>query len=299
MTNKSIRFSPGRWLLVGLVLLTGLSGAVAEDNSVQRVDVGGRSLAMRVRGEGSPTVLIEAGMGNGPTQNGSWNPIVDAVAKVTRVCLYDRAGLGASDPLPTKTPRPGVDVARDLHRMLDKAGVRGPYVLAGHSIGGLYVRLFANEYPGEVAGVVLVDSTHPDQEARWLAAMPKASENEPAPVTAARNFLAARLSSTNGNPDQLDYPRCAAEVRKAMSLGDMPLVILTHNPKWKMVPDLPDEVLGKMEDATQRFQAGLTNLSTRAKQRIAAKAGHGIPQEDPQLVIDAILETVNEARKSR
>lgn len=299
MKNRSIRVSTGHSVLLALVLASGLSGAIAEDGSAKKVDVGGRNLAMKLQGEGSPTVLIEAGMGNGPTQNDTWKAIVDAVAKVTRVCVYDRAGLGASDPLPAKTPRSGVDIARDLHRMLDKADVRGPYVLAGHSIGGLYVRVFANEYPREVAGMVLVDSTHPDQEAQWLAAMPKASENEPAPVTAARKFLAARLSSSAANPDQLDYPLCTADVRKAQSLGNTPLVILTHNPKWKMVPDLPDDVLGKMEDATQRLQAGLTKLSTHSKHRIAAKAGHNIPQEDPQLVIDAILEMVKDTRKTR
>jgi pimeloyl-ACP methyl ester carboxylesterase len=128
------------------------------------VDVGGYRLHIYCTGEqqaGTPTVILDA-LFPGSVSNWAW--VQPEVARVTRVCSYDRAGHGWSDPGPE--PRDAVQHARELHTLLANAGIAGPYVLVGHSLGGLYVQMFAEQYPSEVAGMVLVESTHPDAWAR-------------------------------------------------------------------------------------------------------------------------------------
>src|SRR4051794_40122538 len=120
----------------------------------QLVDVGPYRLHFECTGSGGPTVILEPGGGGSAASMGHITP---AVARDSRVCVYDRAGRGWSEP--AADPPDGEQIATDLHNLLDRAHVRGPYVLAGHSFGGLYVRTYAAKYPQEVAGLVLVDST--------------------------------------------------------------------------------------------------------------------------------------------
>ena len=122
------------------------------------VDVGGHKLHIDCTGTGSPTVVLEPGLGE-PSTAMAW--IAPDVATTTRVCVYDRAGRGWSES--AGRPQDGVEVATDLHTLLERAGERGPFVLAGHSAGGIYVLNFAHLYPEQVAGVVLLDSMHPEQ----------------------------------------------------------------------------------------------------------------------------------------
>jgi pimeloyl-ACP methyl ester carboxylesterase len=124
------------------------------------VDVGGRSLNVECSGSGLPTVVLESG-GGGYGGYG-WRAVQEGIAKFTQVCWYDRAGEGWSDPAPSA--RTSSFVVNDLHELLKRASIEGPYVLVGHSIGGEYVRIFTARFPDEVAGVVLVDSTHPEQQ---------------------------------------------------------------------------------------------------------------------------------------
>jgi pimeloyl-ACP methyl ester carboxylesterase len=123
------------------------------------VDVGGHSLNLYCSGEGSPTVILEAG-GNEPGY--AWSSVQTKLANVTRACWYDRAGVGWSDPPPS--PRTSATITSDLHEILSRAGVPRPYVLVGASIGGEYARIYTSRYPHDVAGLVLVDSSHPDQQ---------------------------------------------------------------------------------------------------------------------------------------
>jgi pimeloyl-ACP methyl ester carboxylesterase len=125
------------------------------------IDVGGHKLHINCTGTGSPTVVLEPGLGE-PSTAMAW--IAPAVTKVTRVCVYDRAGRGWSEA--ASGPEDGVQTATDLHTLLHRAGEKGPFVLAGHSAGGIYVLNFAHRYPNEVAGVVLLDSMHPEQYSR-------------------------------------------------------------------------------------------------------------------------------------
>ena len=119
----------------------------------QMVDVGGYRLHINCTGAGSPTVVIDAGLGDWSSM---WGFVQPGVAKTTRVCTYDRAGAGWSDQGPL--PRDARQFAKELHTLLQNANIPGPYVMVGHSMGGLPVRVFTHEYAAEVAGVVLIDS---------------------------------------------------------------------------------------------------------------------------------------------
>lgn len=131
------------------------------------IDIGGRRLNLYCTGSGSPTVVLDAGLG-GSTED--WYKVQPEVAKQTQVCSYDRAGMGFSDPAMTK--RDPDAVVEDLHALLHSAGIQPPYVLVGHSIAGLYEVLYANRYPREVAGMVGVDPSRPFQAQRFASAAP-------------------------------------------------------------------------------------------------------------------------------
>ena len=159
-----------RWLIypVVFVLISVAVGGAFETVSAARddamypmtselVDVGGRRLHIECTGTGEPTVVFESGLGEGTPY---WGRIAPAVSATTRVCVYDRAGRGGSDD--AGAPQDGIAVATDLHTLLENAGVSGPVVLAGHSTGGPYVRVFAAQYPDEVAGMVLLDAQPAD-----------------------------------------------------------------------------------------------------------------------------------------
>jgi pimeloyl-ACP methyl ester carboxylesterase len=124
----------------------------------EMVDVGGYSLHIHCVGQGSPTVVLDAGSGGFSAQ---WVRVQREVSGTTRVCSYDRAGMGWSEMGPE--PRDAKQISSELHALLEGADIESPYVLVGHSFGGLYVRTYAARYPDEVAGVVLVDSTSPKQ----------------------------------------------------------------------------------------------------------------------------------------
>jgi pimeloyl-ACP methyl ester carboxylesterase len=136
-------------------------------------DVGGCRLHLYSTGEGGPTVILEAG-GSSPAL--LWYLVQKEVAKFARVCSYDRAGFGWSDP--ASKPLSANDVAGDLHELLKKADIPGPYILVGHSIGGVYVRAFTHLYPSKVVGMVLVDSSHESQNLRYPPEFNKISRRQ-------------------------------------------------------------------------------------------------------------------------
>jgi pimeloyl-ACP methyl ester carboxylesterase len=312
-------------MLVLLALLVGLAAigasyqtiAAASDRRTylppaQLVDVGGYRLHMQCRGTaqpGSPTVILEAGAG---LASPSWAWVQSAVAATTRVCAYDRAGLGWSDPGPA--PRDARQVAHELHTLLDRAAVAGPYVLVGHSIGGMYVRVYAAQYPDEVAGLVLVDSSHPDQLTRAPATRTEQESFQRmlqfAPLLARLgivrisgmgdtmvNGLPARqraeMTAFMATPEHLtatlaEYAAWAAitdQTRSATSLGAHPLIVVTA---------------GAQSDPDARtLQAELAALSSNSLQQIVGEATHLSllnTEEDAHATSAAILQMVEAAR---
>lgn len=286
--------------IVGFLLLTLFIGlaAKADDASVQHIDIGGRKLTLLSQGTGRPAVIIEAGFGLPTVERDQWKTVCNEIAKTNQVCVYDRAGLGSSDPAPTR-PRTSRDVAEDLHKLLIAAKIQGPYLLVGHSVGGFHVRVFAGMYPKDVAGVVLVDSSHPDQDPKWLAALGPAAPGEDPAVQRAREFLTNRMKKPIEKPEAFDAVASCAQVRAAGLLGNKPLAVVTHSPNWKMIPDLPDDVLRKLEDISQQLQNALAGLSTNSTHVIAGKAGHEIEVDEPELVIKAIREVVSKAQENK
>jgi len=264
-------------------------------DTTKLVDIGGRKLQVSVRGTGSPAIVIEAGMGEPPIESGSWSKVVDELSRSNRVVLYDRAGLGPSDPAP-KLPRASSDVANDLDALLTKAAVPGPYLLVGHSFGGLHLRMFASQFPGKVAGMVLVDASHPDQDQRWLVAFGPAKADESETLQKVRGFLASR-TTPESNPETIDPKATSTQIKGAHGLGDKPLVILTHSAGFKMDPSLPDDTLRRIEAVWTEIQNEYKRLSTRSTLFQSKTGGHNLPGEDPDLVIAGIRNALDQVKE--
>jgi pimeloyl-ACP methyl ester carboxylesterase len=259
-------------------------------------DIGDRTLRYRCAGDGTPTVIVEPGGGTSLETVFSWNReigwavIVPTIAKTTRICVYDRAGLGRSTKAPL--PRTSMDVAKDLHALLERANIAPPYVFAGQSFGGMNARMFAHLYPDSVAGMVLIDSSHPDQ-------YPEVAKVLPPPSPGDMNYELIKGwregPDLSRSPEWVDLKANAALVRATGNIGNKPLIVLTQSPSWND-PFAPDDIEPAIDAVSQRLQSGLTALSTRGKQIIATKAGHNIQADEPQLVIDAIIDVVNQVR---
>lgn len=294
----------------------------------QLVDLGGYRLHLACQGEASPTVVMEAAIGETGLL---WSLVQPGVAQTTRTCVYDRAGLGWSDPSPR--PRTAAVMVEELHTLLATAEVPGPYVLVGHSFGGLLVRRYAARHPQEVAGLVLVDSAHEDQYRRapteirellpqfeeqarqqfeGLKALIESGSLDPGvlpvppglPAAAAETFRALVAASPKHVEtfiaEQQAVQAIHAELRAARitSLGDLPLVVLSHGEPMAM-PGLGDEVNQTYEQLWQDLQAELAALSSQGKLMVAEGSGHYLLLERPQLVIDAIAEVVMAARTTQ
>jgi pimeloyl-ACP methyl ester carboxylesterase len=292
----------------------------------QLVDIGGRRLHLWCTGAGFPVVVLEVG-GSGNVLE--WSRVQPEVAKTTRVCSYDRAGFGWSDLGPN--PRSAAQIVGELHTLLQAAQVPGPYVLTGHSIGGLFVRLFASTYPTEVAGIILVDATHEDLRQR-MPAESGAQAGNPLMLQFTldlHSFLTAvgfaRLTGIRfaGGPALSPEARTLAEgikvrttvpfadrsetlttdesmtqVRKTRHVLDIPLVVLTRGP-YVADPTIPTERRQRQERnarAWAELQRDLVTLSSRGTQVVAAKPGHYVHLVQPEIVIDAIGGVVSQVR---
>jgi pimeloyl-ACP methyl ester carboxylesterase len=278
----------------------------------QLVDVGGYRLHLDCAGQGSPVVILDSGMGDSYL---SWRKVQPQIAQLTRVCSYDRGGLGYSDSSPR--PRTSKVFAEELHTLLHNAGVSTPYVLVGHSMGGFDVRLFASLYRGEVAGMVLVDASHPEQQERlppalndldatWLREQEFFESTMPFGVPRLLGFCgndaAARAAECNfrsareGVAELKAISESAAQTAVTGPLGDLPLTVLTHDPDIPQ-PDLPEDLVKPTSDAWQQMQKELVNLSRRGTQVIVKNSGHYIQLDRPEVVIDAIRNVVEQARR--
>ena len=327
---------PRRWtrwlrnLAIGLGLLLAMGalyepwGQVRDAKAYpapgQLVDVGGYRLHIACTGQGSPTVILENGsMGTSPT----WALGQPQVAAFARVCVYDRAGYAWSDP--ATTPRTGAQVVADLDALLQKAGVPGPYVVVGHSLGGMYSRLYAGTHPDRVVGLVLVDP-RPEEFTREMEAIGRKADASGAigllyPVLQRTGLLrgfahlgGARVIAGTGVDNMTEQDRGAlvaltlrpallkaamnegeqlpeleTALRNVGALGEMPLVVLSHSVPFPFMS-------GKPEEIWQRLQAQTAGLSTRGRLEAVSGAGHNVMVDRPDAVVQAIRDVVEAAR---
>ncbi len=313
------------------------------------VDIGGRTLNIDCSGEGSPAVIIMPGAGGrfGGYGGYNWRKVQPEIAKLTRFCWYDRAGEGWSDPPPA--PPTSVSITHDLHELLQRAPVPGPYILVGHSIGGDFARIYAGRFPAEVAGLVLVDSANPDQNEPPIMLAPinrmptfvrqllcwgspiasrfgllrfftrnehvdvppqfasdaavtqalrdqlvKSTETDNAQACAATQNGSVKPHGGSGNPEIDDA------ARRVTNLGNIPIILLTALQYWK--PD-DDPVAAQQieqfhETWVHQLQPALAHLSSQGRQIMVPNSDHGIPDQAPEAVIDAIRSIVDQTRRT-
>ena len=322
--HRQLQSRGGRWLLYPVIVVLALAsigggyqtlGEAADAKAYpmpgQLIDVGGHRLHLSCTGSGTPTVVLEPGAGE-MSSNLGW--ITPAVARDTRVCVYDRAGRGWSEP--ADSAQDGAQIATDLHTLLQRGHVPGPYVLAGHSFGGLYVLTFTARYPDEVAGMVLVDSTAPAAAANPGTPSPghggsnDAMSRVSALVSTAARVGLARLyaqvaigSLPPRSRDEVrasdatastlrstidEYVQATASSEQAAALGDFadkPLIVLTagsgHDAAWSAA------------------QNRMARLSTNSVHRVIDGAAHEdlvANEEDAAATTQAILDVVASVR---
>jgi len=291
----------------------------------------GRRINLRCAGTGSPTVLLESGFA---ADSLAWGRVQPKIARTQRVCAYDRAGYGFSDEGPL--PRDGAAVAADLDGALRAARIEGPFVMVGHSAGGLYVRLFADRRPRDVVGMVLVDSSVEFQEQRFNAMFgpgasslaplrnraarcleaaellalpsaaeplqvctPKPSEKQSPAVFKARMAEAVRPGTWRTQISELDTLWAATSEEVAAgrrSMGDMPLIVLTADGTYAGAPERALPLLNSLWGDLHREVAA---RSTRGEQRLVAKSSHMMIFDQPDAIVAAVAEVSAAAKPAR
>lgn len=252
-----------------------------------KIDVGGYNLYIDCKGTGSPTVILESGLDGDVV---TWKDVHPEVAKFTRVCRYDRAGLAHSDYGPM--PRNAELTALDLHALLTKANIAPPYILVGHSFGGLLIRRYAFDFPDEVTGMIFVDSLQEDWWGEALALLPADPANDPARLASFRLYLKDGWRDPSSNFEAMDIPAVIEQVRETGTFGDMPITVLTAGKFTVLNPGLPPELETALANLFVEEQSRLATLSTEGTQVIIPDTGHNIPRQNPQVVVDAIREMV-------
>jgi len=317
-------------LLLVVLAIALVAGTIAKANLKTQypppgmmVDVGGYRLHIFCEGSGSPTVIMESGLGDSSL---IWARVRPESVKITRTCVYDRAGLGWSEPSPQ--PRTAATIVEELHTLLVNGAITGPYVLVGHSIGGAYVRLYAHTYPESVVGMVLVDSSHEEQSARLPAAIVQLGQQGTAeqqrelalykPLARmgllalahtwlpANPMLPAATQATEqaliADPNYLDtlfVEQDSAEANlgevaaaQITTVGNIPLIVLSAGQHMLPGGAIPTELVEEMAHMWQQLQAELAMRSPQGQQVAVAESGHYIHLEQPQVVIDAIDQVV-------
>ena len=269
------------------------------------IDIGaGRKMYLECRGSGSPTVILESGYRNdaeiwSAQLEPGMNTVFSQVASFTRVCAYDRPGtvLDAnhlSRSTPVTMPRTARDVVSDLHALLQRAHVPGPYVLVGHSFGGLFARLYASTYPKEVVGMVLVDALSEKVRSGLTPEQWKLYGNcgftQPPPGL--EKYKEIETIDLNSSLDQMEKAATAEPLRP------MPLFVLTQGQPFDLSPwqPLPADFPAALNKAWHAAQDALATLAPHAKHTVATKSSHYIQIQEPKLVIDAIKQVVEAVR---
>ena len=308
------------WMIVGLLALAVMGviyQAIATDIDQrtysppgEMVDVNGHLMHINCMGEGGPTVILEAanlGM------SAHWIRVQKQLAQTTRVCAYDGAGMGWSERGPE--PRDARQISSELHTLLKGADTEGPYVLVGHSYGGLYARMYAARYPKQVAGVALVDSSHPEQFTRspegramyeqirrmgvfipWLTRLgiirltnfyPAHPDLPPQQRAQIEAFNASTQQVVTTVEEFSATPETNAQVRSAGSLGGKPLAVVSA---------------GEKSSSWLKMQDELATLSPNSIHHVVEEATHEsllYDKDDAQVTSAAIEQVVGAVRTDR
>jgi len=319
------RLGIGSVVLLVLVVVTALAvQAYCTANAIRRypppgqlVDIGGYRLHLQNAGTGTPTVILESG-GYGDSMD--WTGIQPEVAKFTRVVSYDRAGCGWSDP--SQEDRTYKQMVSELNTLLQQAGLPGPYVLVGGSAGGFIIRLFAHEYPDQVAGLVLVDGGHeaayhqmPESQkkidadlsrlvkvVRVLAPLGIArlffpSKDLPDELKQANRAMALRTPNVIAFCDEwLSWDNCIPQMEGCTLPPDIPLAVLSAS-RWETgLGEIPPEDAKIALRIWTQCQAEIASQSENSFHLIVPNSGHGIAGDQPAVVIDAIRRVVESVR---
>jgi pimeloyl-ACP methyl ester carboxylesterase len=282
---------------------------------------GGRTLNLLCEGRGSPTIILESGTGDGMTV---WRKVQPVLARHSRVCGYDRAGLGLSPPDLKHRDLEGM--VSDLDQLTARARLRAPFILVSHSFGGMVVRLYARRNPSKVAGMVLVDPPSEGQTRRIANIVPRMerivdqqiaqlracaaarhlagvcqvdSPQDAPPAVAARLASRARahdLTAAAEMQGAIDGSDDAEIAKAGTDLGDVPLIVLTSE-QFKTNSQMPPDVRSASQDLWMTFHNEIAAHSTRGSNRVVPGTGHYIQLERPDAVIGAVDEVVAAARK--
>lgn len=316
-------------LIVGIILSLLLAGTRAKARlqtayppAGQLIDVGGYRLHANIQGKGDFTVVFDSGVDGIATH---WEKVQPEIARHAVTISYDRAGLGWSET--GRQPRSFKIMAEELKLLLEAANVPAPYVLVGHSFGGVVARQFANAYPEQVAGIILVDSAHEEQfikrfpvEVREMA--PKMIKSMKPMIWAFASGVPALL--LNKMPLTPGLSKAAAEAERVVrlmsgkhmrtvlnemdaivhrppqpldTLRDVPLMVLSHGVA-QPAPNMSDEVNAAYEEVWQQMQRELAQISTNSQHVIVEGSGHDIQIERPQAVIDAVEQVMTSIRET-
>lgn len=250
----------------------------------QTADIGGHTLEYVMAGEGSPVIVFLSGYG--ADIDTSWSKVYPEAEKISTVFAYNRFGYGASDKL--EQPQSGALIVNSLRDILREKGLMPPYVLVGHSLGGIYANLFARQYPHEVSGVILIDSSHPDQIEMMRSRQGLIRQAMTDVIWKIDSvFHRARHSEISS------FNETASQIKKAGPFPDIPLVVITAGkepPSWLIGAEAI-----RIHEINQK---SLVTLSPQAKQIIAEKSGHFVQNDEPEIVIQAIHDITDKARGS-
>ncbi len=301
-----------KWMIVVVLPFLWVTPLLADDSFYdisppgKRVDIGGYKLHLNCQGNGSPTIVLDAGLGDWSVH---WVEVQEKLKADSRVCSYDRAGYGWSDPGPR--PRSSAQIVTELHYLLEKAGEKPPYLLAGHSFGGINMRLFASTYPSEVSGLVLIDASHPESLPYRRDDSGKAPSTTPtnslmliqpleadisqipsAAIAAVNNSLLHTKSISASRAEYRAMGQSISKLLQAPRMRDVPVFVISRG-----VREWPEGKEGDaQETAWQKQQEELVGISSQAKHIIASKSGHFIHLKEPQLVADSIKRMVTDER---
>lgn len=231
----------------------------------QLIDAGEAHLWIECRGTGNPTVVMDAGLN---MTRESWGIVPEETAKFTRVCIYERAGLGDSEQPLTK-PRTSADIVADLNELLKNKGEKEPFLLVGHSFGGFNARLFAQTFPQKVSGLVLLDSSSEDEFELY------ASLKNP-------EKRAKYLAHEGGeNYERVNLLESAKQIRSAPALPKIPVAVISATSDFYGEEE-------KLKEFHLRIQTDLAQKLSAKSFIIVNDSGHFIQKDRPQIVIDSI-----------